>query len=193
MTKWGLLRYALVAALAAAAALGLWPRRTVTVSIPPSAATLDSVSIAAVTAYRDGVAMVFESRPAYERYVDSLRASLRTTVRVPVRVEIPVLQRDTVLVVDCPCVPETPGVEYRTTFQHATAYPPGDTTQARVTLTYSQHDWPLHPSGHWQDFELYIPGVEETGQVMDKPLLGRVLRGGAIFVAGLGLGYLVAR
>ena len=193
------LSYLATALIGALLMLWLWPRKTVTVHIPPTQSEIDSLAIKKFELRMANVVRVFENPKAYQDFLDSLKKKNKIIVKVPV----PVLGQsriDTLLVnADCPCVPEAPGQEFSAPFEHRFAYPSGDTSQVRVSLRYSQFNWPLHPSGAWKDVKVFIPPISKTVEVPEKPgdflsrLLTPTLGKIAYLGAGLGLGYGAAK
>ncbi|MCG3157464.1 MAG: hypothetical protein DKINENOH_04098 [bacterium] len=190
-----ILSYLGAAIIGAALAIWLWPRDKVTVTLPPAESYVDSLATAKFETRLAGLTRVFADAGEYQAFIDSLKASNRVYVRVPVRV--PGESRiDTVQVaVDCPCVPEAPGQEFSAHLKHTFAYPAGDTSLVRVSARYAQFDWPLHPSGAFKDVSVYIPPVTRTVEVPKPPsaffprFLGKVV----YFGLGAGAGYLVCK
>jgi len=190
---WALVSYLVVAALGAAVAWFAAPRRTVTVRVPPSRSFVDSVAVSAVEIYRGGIVVSFRDRGDYQVHVDSLVKANRRIVQVAIHDTLRAVQVDTVVVVDCPCVPEVPGVEFRARFSHAVTYPPGDTSHVWVSLAYVQRDWPLHPNGYFRDFSVQFPELTISENVPDRGWLSRWSGRAFWFSLGAGVGYAADR
>lgn len=175
--------------------LWLWPRKTVTIHIPASQSQIDSLATSKFETKMANVIKVFENRVAYQAFIDSLKKHNKIVIKVPV--PVPGESRIDTLIVkaDCPCVPEVPGQEFSTPFEHHFAYPPGDTSQVRISLRYSQFNWPLHPSGAWKEVKVFIPPITKTDEVPEQPssflssLLGPTWGKIAYLGIGLGVGY----
>jgi len=174
-------------ALTAVLTILLMPKRTVTITVPPTIEQIDSIAVAAVEVYRHGVAVEFADAGDYQAHVDSLITANRVTVRVPVAAVHDTLPPDTIEVeVECACVPEVPGAEFRASFEHAVEYPAGDSTSVFISLVYSQYDWALHPSGTFRDFEIMLPEIKRTESVRAPSRLRRYLRDGLMISIGAG-------
>lgn len=190
--------YLVVAALAAALAVAVLPKRVVTVHVEAKRETVDSLAAAAFEIYKSGAARVFEQSSDYAAHVDSIVRANRRVVRVPVTVfdTLTMTVRDTVIVIrdeHLMCVPIVSGAEFRARFEHAFEYPEGDSTRVLVSLSYSQPNWPLHAGGAFKDFSIVIPAIERSAEIRDTSFLRRSLSKALYFSAGLTAGYLAAR
>ena len=177
----------------------LWPHKTVTVKIPASKEEVQEKAVEQFEAWKGSMGKVFETKQEYEEYIDSIKKSNTVTKRVPVEVEVPGKTKTVTVYktveVDCPCIPESKGQEFKALYSHSYNYPKGDTSKVRISLAYTQPDWLLHPDGKFKDLKVTIPEIKKTVEVPTppRPFVLQLLSKGAYFAAGLGVGYLATR
>ena len=135
---------------------GTIDKETIYVDVPASETLIDSIATERFSAWKDGYEFVMTTED-YQSFLDSLKSANTIIKTVPKLIYVDSVVVDTVYQdIEIPCLPELPNMKFNAHFTHSFSVPYSDST-ALISGFYSQTHYPLHTSGNFNDFRLYLP------------------------------------